>query len=132
MATNKNAFTNKTATATVCALLDQFITDEMIAEVTDKPAHDLREKFAHMAEVAARPANKQPSKVACENKALAKQIANILAEETELNGMTWEQISDYVPAVTNASKMSAIARASEALTTYKDNKTGKTYYTLAA
>lgn len=134
MATNntekKNAFTNAQALAAVNAIL-KAIDPELIADVTaEKPANDLIEKIEHMANVANKKRPTVESATAKKNKELAAQVVKVLENETEKDGLTWEEIAERVKGITTSAKAVAVIKHAPMVESFKIK--GKTYYRIAA
>ena len=132
MATNneKNTFTNAQALTTVAAILKELDQDTIAMHTMEKPVSDLIAKIDHMATVANKPRPKVESVTTKKNKALAVQVAKCLENETEKDGLTWEEIAERVDGITTSAKAVAVIKHAPTVESFKVK--GKTYYRIAA
>ena len=127
---NKNAFTNAQALTAVAAILKEVDQDVIAMHTMEKPVSDLLAKIDHMANVTNKPRPKVESATTKKNKALAVKVAKLLENETEKDGLTWEEIAERVDGITTSAKAVAVIKHAPTVESFKVK--GKTYYRIAA
>lgn len=127
MATTKNAFTNASAMNLVAEIL-KTITDEQIAELTDKPVEDFRAKVARMVEVA-QPKEREHKETAATkaNKAKAVECVKIILAAQK--PVDWKYIAERVNGITSSQKAVEVMKHAVASGNVERTQIkGKVYY----